>query len=980
MRTPTGSAIATGTREQQAAVEEAQDLAAELGRTIAGEVRFDAGARALYATDLSMYRQVPIGVVIPRSPDDVLATVEACRLRRVPILGRGCGTSLAGQCCNVAVVIDFSKYLNRIRELNPHSRTAWVEPGVICDQLRDAAEQYQLTFAPDPATHAYCTLGGMIGNNSCGTHSVMGGRTADNTEELEILTYDGLRMHVGPTSDTELDRIIQQGGRRSEIYRRLRDLRDRYADEIRQRYPRIPRRVSGYNLDELLPENGFHVARALVGTESTCALTLSARLRLLPSPQHRATLVIGYPDPCAAGDQVAELRATYDPLGLEAFPYHVVENMERKGKPERGARLLPDGNVWLLLELGADSAQELEDRAHHALEQISRNNRPSSSVRLLVDKSDQKAVWQIREDSIGASRVPGVEDTWPGWEDAAVAPDRLGDYLRGFTRTLADYGYAYTLFGHFGDGCVHCRISFDTKTTEGVRRFRAFMEQAADLVVSYGGSLSGEHGDGQARGELLPKMYGPRLVEAFREFKRIWDPDGQMNPGKVVDPYPLDSNLRVGPDYTPRQVKTYFQFPEDHGSFAEATERCFGIGKCRGLNGGTMCPSFMVTREEQHTTRGRAHLLFELMRGDVLRDGWRDEHVKEALDLCLGCKGCKGDCPVSVDVASYKAEFLAHYYAGQLRPRSAYAFGLIMYWARLASLAPGLVNFFTQAPLFNTAVKAMIGVAAFRRLPRFAQPTFKQWFGTRGARNVGAPEVILWPDTFNNAFHPETAQAAVEVLETAGFRVTVPKAWLCCGRPLYDYGMLRQARTLLRRTMDALGPQIDAGVPIVGLEPSCVAVFRDELLNLFPRAERARKLASQTFTLSEFLTQRAAGVQFVQLDRAAVVQAHCHHRAIMRLDADEVVLSKLGLDYTILDSGCCGMAGAFGFEAGERYEVSIKAGERVLLPAVRSASNDILIVADGFSCREQIAHGTHRRALHLAEVIQMALNQNGVSS
>lgn len=974
MSTPTTASIPPRASEPARRLE-VEHLAAELRRTIAGEVRFDTGSRALYATDLSMYRQVPIGAVVPRSMDDVVATVDICNRLGVPILGRGCGTSLAGQTCNVAVIVDFSKYLNRIRELNADAKNAWVEPGVICDQLRDAAEDHHLTFAPDPATHAYCTLGGMIGNNSCGTHSVMGGRTADNTHELEVLTYDGLRMHVGATTETELDHIIQQGGRRGEIYKKLRDLRDKHADEIRQRYPKIPRRVSGYNLDELLPENGFHVARALVGTESTCALTLTARMRLLPSPRHRATVVIGYRDPCAAGDEVAELRATHQPIALEAFPFHVIENMEHKGKSEPGARLLPDGQFWLLMELGADSQDDVDERARQAQQQIQKGSGTQTGVRVITDRTEQKAVWKIREDSIGASRVPGVEDTWPGWEDAAVSPDHLGEYLRGFTRMLSDYGYAYTLFGHFGDGCVHCRISFDSNTTEGVKRFRAFMEQAADLVVAHGGSLSGEHGDGQARAELLPKMYGPHLVEAFREFKRIWDPDGKMNPGKGVDPYPLDTNLRVGPDYAPRRVMTYFQFPEDHGSFAEATERCFGIGKCRGLDGGTMCPSFMVTREEQHTTRGRAHLLFELMRGDVMRDGWHDEHVKDALDLCLGCKGCKGDCPVSVDVATYKAEFLAHHYAGRLRPRSAYAFGLIMYWARLASLAPGFANFTTQSPGLRELGKLAAGISPQRRIPRFAPRTFKQWFFGRKANiRIDSPQVILWSDTFSNYFHPQVAQAAVTVLETAGFRVNVPRPWLCCGRPLYDYGFLAQARALLIRTMRTLGPEIDAGAAIVGLEPSCVAVFRDELLNLFPNVERAHKLASQVFTLSEFLER--SGWQAPTLARKAIVQAHCHHRAILRLDAEETILRRLGLDYQILDSGCCGMAGSFGFEDGQRYEVSMKAGERVLLPAVRAANDDTLIVADGFSCREQIAQGTGRQALHLSEVLQLALRQS----
>jgi len=953
--------------------QEADALAAELRDAVRGEVRFDDGARALYATDLSMYRQVPIGVVVPCDAEDVVRTVDACRRHGVPILGRGCGTSLAGQTCNVAVVIDFSKYMHHVLELDPAARTAWVEPGVICDQLRDAAAPHHLTLAPDPATHRYCTLGGMIGNNSCGSHSLMGGKTSDNVEELEILTYDGQRLHVGATSEAELARIVGEGGRRGEIYRLLRDLRDRYADEIRQRFPDIPRRVSGYNLPALLPENGFQVAQALVGSESTCALVLRAKVRLVQSPPHRALLVIGFPDLCVAADRVPQLLQ-HQPIALEAFQTHVIQNMLKKGKVLAGAHLLPAGEGWLIVEFGGSSAQEAADRARAAQANVEKAGAGQTGLKVFDDPAEQAAIWQIREAGVGASRVPDVEEAWPSWEDAAVAPDKLGRYLRDFLGLVHRHGYAYTMFGHFGQGCVHVRITFQTKTAEGVRQYRDFMNEAADLVVSYGGSLSGEHGDGQARGPLLPKMFGPRLMEAFREFKRIWDPAWKMNPGKLVDAYPLDTNLRMGPDYHPRPVLTHFQFPDDHGSFAAATERCFGVGKCRGLDGGTMCPSFMVTREEQHTTRGRAHLLFEMLRGEAIRDGWRDESVKAALDLCLACKGCKGDCPVSVDIATYKAEFLSHYYEGRLRPRSAYAFGLIIYWARLAALAPGLANFVTQSPGLRDLAKRVAGMAPARRVPPFAPQTFRAWFQQRPPRNVGKPPVILWPDTFNNYFHPETARAAVEVLEAAGFQVRVPPRTLCCGRPLYDYGMLDRAERFLRQVLDALRPDIEAGVPVVGLEPSCVAVFRDELHGLLPNDEDARRLGQQTYLLSEFLAKQAPDFAPPRLERKALVHVHCHHKSVLKYDAEEALLRKLGLDYEILNSGCCGMAGGFGFEAGEKYDVSVKAGERVLLPAVRSAPKDALVISDGFSCREQIAQTTDRQALHLAQVVQMALH------
>ncbi len=949
---------------------EAADLAAELQRTVRGEVRFDAGSRALYAADLSMYRQVPIGVVIPRDLDDVVATVAACRERGVPILGRGCGTSLAGQCCNVAVVIDFSKYVNRITELDPERRTAWVEPGVICDQLRNAAGEYGLTYPAAPATHEYCTLGGMLGNNSCGAHSLTGGKTVDNTEELEILTYDGLRLRVGSTSDADLGRLIGAGGRRGDIYRRLRD---HYAGLIRTGFPHIPRRVSGYNLDALLPENGFHVARALVGSESTCVLILGARMRLIPAPRARALVVIGYPDPFRAGDHVATILE-YHPIALEAFTSHVIENMRRKGRPVPGAELLPEGNTWLMVEFGGDSEKEVADHARRVMARLRAHGDVGTGVALITDPAGQKAVWKTREAGVGASRIPHVEDALPSWEDAAVPPEKLGNYLRDFVKLLHRYDYDYTLFGHFGQGCIHSRITFHTRTPEGVRQYRAFMNDAADLVVAYGGSLSGEHGDGQAKGELLPKMFRPEIMRAFHEFKRIWDPDGKMNPGKLIDANPLTSDLRYGPDYHPRPVHTYFQYPEDRGSFAAAVERCFGVGKCRRLEGGTMCPSFMATREEKHSTRGRAHLLFEMMRGEAIRDGWKDEAIRDSLDLCLACKGCKGDCPVSVDVATYKAEFLAHYYQGRLRPRSAYALGLAPVWVRLGSHMPTLANFLSQTPYLSDAVKALAGLAPQRKLPPLARQTFRRWFGKRPPRNVGRPPVVLWPDTFNNYFFPHTAQAAVEVLEAAGRQVFLPRKTPCCGRPLYDYGMLDRAKARLREVLDSLRPVIRAGIPVVGLEPSCVAVFRDELVNLFPDDEDARRLSRQTFLLSEFLV--TADYHPPRLEGKALVHGHCHHKALMGMADEERLLKEVGLELAAPETGCCGLAGSFGYER-DHYDVSMKVGEHALLPAVRRAPEDALIIADGFSCRCQIEQGTDRRALHLAEVLQMAAAQGG---
>ncbi|HWY58477.1 MAG TPA: FAD-linked oxidase C-terminal domain-containing protein [Terriglobales bacterium] len=965
-------------RAAKSAVVDAKGLASALTGHLRGEVRFDKGSRALYATDGSNYRQVPIGVVLPRDADDVIATIALAREYGAPILCRGGGTSLAGQCCNVAVVLDFSKYMGEILEIDPARRIARVQPGVVLDRLRSAAEKHHLTFGPDPATHDRCTLGGMIGNNSCGVHSVMAGKTDDNIEELQILTYDGLRLQVGQTSDAELESIVAEGGRRGEIYAGLKKLRDTYSDFIHKRYPNIPRRVSGYNLNYLLPENGFHVARALVGSEGTCVTILEASCRLVESPPERVLLLIAYPDVFQCADRVPEIMA-HHPIGLEGIDELLVEFTRRKGLSPEGLAMLPPGGGWLFVEFGANTAAEAEAQARDLMQSLGSGSNPPQ-MRLFANQQQAKRAWEVRESALGAtSLVPEEPPGWEGWEDAAVTPEKLGSYLRDLFKMMKGYGYRSALYGHFGHACVHMRINFDLQSKQGIAKYRKFAEDAADLVVSYGGSLSGEHGDGQSRAELLPKMFGPELIQAFREFKALWDPDWKMNPGKVVEPYKLDENLRLGADYKPWEPQTHFQFPEDHGSLAHAALRCVGVGKCRHDEGGVMCPSFRATREEEHSTRGRAHLLWEMTKGDVIQDGWRDQHVKDSLDLCLACKGCKSDCPVGVDVATYKSEFLAHYYKGRRRPRSAYAFGNIDIWSRLASTAPGLINLTTQLPFLRDIAKIVAGIPQERSIPAFAPQTFRHWFRWRQPRNLEGAPVLLWPDTFNNYFLPDTAKAAVEVLESAGYRVQLPKANLCCGRPLYDWGMLDRAKRLLLEILDALENEIEQEIPIVVLEPSCAAVFRDELLNLYPKDERARRVSRQTFLLSEFLEKKAKHFQLPKLGRKALVHGHCHHKSVMRMTDEEAVLRKMGIEFQTPAPGCCGMAGAFGFES-DKFEISVAIGELELLPAVRKASPECLIIADGFSCREQIAQCTNRQALHLAEVISMATRDRSVGS
>jgi Fe-S oxidoreductase len=595
---------------------------------------------------------------------------------------------------------------------------------------------------------------------------------------------------------------------------------------------------------------------------------------------------------------------------------------------------------------------------------------------------EAKAVWHIREAGPRAAAfAPGAPAEWEGWDDAAVPPDKLGGYLRDIRRLMNEYGYRGAFYGHFGHGCIHTRITFDLESESGIRKYGEFIERAADLVVSYGGSLSGEHGDGQSRAALLPKMFGRELVEAFGKFKRAWDPENKLNPHKVVDPYLPTENLRLGADYRPHKPETHFQFPEDDGSLAKATLRCIGLGACRKNDGGTMCPSYMVTREEQHSTRGRAHMLFELLQGEVLRDGWNDEHVKKSLDLCLSCKACKSECPANVDVATYKAEFLSHYYENKRRPLQAHVFGKINRWARFASAAPEFANFLAHAPGLRHLLGLTLGLAPQRQLPRFAGQNFERWARRKRPqvfeqhRKAEKTEVVLWIDTFNNYFHPETSRAALEVLEHAGFTVRCPQQVLCCGRPLYDFGMLNDAKQYLRAIMDALGGEIDAGLPIVVLEPSCASVFRDELRNLYPNDARASHLREQTFLLSEFLEKRVPGYVPPRISAKILLHGHCHHKALMKMTDEEKLLRRAGAVVECPDTGCCGMAGPFGFER-DKFEVAQAVGERVLLPAVRSATAETLIVADGFSCREQIRQSTGRTAIHLADVLHSVLQND----
>ncbi|MFF7360548.1 FAD-linked oxidase C-terminal domain-containing protein [Streptomyces sp. NPDC008125] len=945
-------------------------LARDLRSEVRGETSFDAASRALTTMDASNYRRVPLGVVAPRDADDVATALAVCRAHGVPVVPRGGGTSIAGQATGTGVVLDLTRHLDAIVELDPGSRTAVVQPGVVLDTLRAAAAPHGLTFGPDPSTHGRCTLGGMIGNNSCGAHSVAWGTTADNVHALTVARYGGDALRLG------------RGWGAERAPAGLREFVDRHLAPLRTGFPGLPRRISGYALDALLPEHpgGPDLARAFCGSEGTLAVVTEATVRLVESPPARALAVLGYPDEAAAAEAAAGLLA-HGPLTVEGMAADLVR--EPAG--------LPRGGAWLFVETGGAGPAEAHDRATRIVRAAD-----ALDAAVVTDPAGQRALWRIREDAAGtATRMPDGTEAWPGWEDCAVPPARLGPYLREFRALLTEHGLRGTPYGHFGDGCIHVRIDFDLLTPEGIARFRRFSEEQARLVAAHGGSLSGEHGDGQARAELLPLMYGTELVSLFAAFKDLWDPYGGMNPGMLVRPDPLDTNLRF--DVLPRRpVDVTFGYPQDGGDFTAAVRRCVGVAKCRTTaapGAGVMCPSFRATGEERHSTRGRARLLHEMLAGEIVTDGWRSTEVRDALDLCLSCKGCRSDCPVGVDMATYKAEFLHHHYRGRLRPAAHYALGSLPRWLRLAAPVAPLLNALARVRPLAALAKRLAGIAPERPIPALAREPFTRWAGssTRGAgaggAGVGAAgvagaggagtdvggEVLLWPDTFTTYLSPQVGRAAVRVLESAGRVVRHPGPGLCCGLTYVSTGRLDRARTVMRRTLDRLGASL--GRPLVVLEPSCAAALRTDLPELLPDDPRAAGLAASVKTLAEYLEEYAPDWDPPRLDRAVTGQTHCHQHAVLGDTADRRLRRRAGLDGE-LTGGCCGLAGNFGFEKGH-WDVSVACAEEQLLPAVRSAAPGTEILADGYSCRTQLEQLEGVRAKHLAELLAEGLEGEG---
>ncbi|WP_345429743.1 FAD-binding and (Fe-S)-binding domain-containing protein [Actinoallomurus vinaceus] len=949
-----------------------RELLAALRDGVPGvEVDAGAGRRAQYAYDASNYRVPPLAVAFPTNAAQVAAIVRICGSLGVPIVARGGGTSMAGNAVGPGLVLDFSRHMNRVLNVDPETRTAVVEPGVVLDELQRAAAPYGLFFGPDPSSHSRCTLGGMIGNDACGNHSVRYGRTVEHVESLEIVTADGVHAVAEAGGLRPADPADDRAVRRvAELNAALEGLVTANLAQIRTELGRIPRQVSGYQLHHLLPEHGRHAARALVGTEGGCAIVVRATVRLQPAPAATTLLAIGYRDVVdAAADVPAILE--HRPTAVEGMDEAIVATMRHRRGPD-AVTGLPDGTAWLYVELDGDDPESADRRATALLGALRAHGRMVAG-RVIEDTAERRSLWRVREDGAGlAARLVGGGESWPGWEDAAVAPEDLAGYLADFRALLAEHSLTGVLYGHFGAGCVHVRIDFDMTTPAGIAVMRAFLRDAAALVVRHGGTLSGEHGDGRARSALLTTMYGPRMLAAFAAYKRIFDPDGLLNPGMVVDPPAIDADLAlydVAPA-RPAPSRTGFAFPDDPDGQAGAARRCIGVGRCRS-DGGAMCPSYQVTRDERDSTRGRARVLQEMLRGGAdgtLTDGWRSADVHAALDLCLSCKACASDCPVGVDMATYKAEFLHHHYRRRLRPRGHYTLGWLPWWATAAGFAAAPVNAVLASPAGRLMAR-LGGVTPERALPRFAprRALRDALRAASGGRPDGRPAALLMVDSFTRAFRPEVAGAAGRVLADAGVPVAV-RSGLCCGLTWVSTGQLGIARRVMARTVRALDEGPDAGLPVVLPEPSCAAALRHDAPALLG-TEAARRVAARIRTFAGALNEFAdAGWRPRNAPRQVTLQPHCHERAVFGAATQSALLRRLGVETIDESTGCCGLAGNFGFEAGH-YGTSMAVAELSLAPRLRRAGDDAAVLADGFSCRTQIDHLTGTRARHLAELL-----------
>jgi len=906
------------------------------------EVRADPGTRGMYSSDASLYRIPPLAVVRPRDADDVAAALAVARATGTPFTSRGAGTSVAGNAVGRGIVLDFSRHFNRVLEIDPEARTAVVEPGTVHAVLQKAATPHGVRFGPDPSTHPRCTIGGMIGNNACGSRSLAYGRTSDNVAGLELLTAAGDKLSTGPGGATSGAESIIEG---------LRGAITRHLATARTEFDRFGRQVSGYAVQHLLPER-FDLTQALVGSEGTLAVITKATVKLVVDSPVRVVVVLGFPDIVAAGAASPAVVA-HGPTSCEGLDSRLLDVLRAR----RGADAvppLPRGGAWLFVELAGDDAGEVEARARKLAAE-------HEDALVVTDPATQARLWRIREDGAGlAGRAPSDRPAWPGWEDAAVPPERLGAYLSRFDELVASYGMTSAPFGHFGDGCMHVRLDFPLDQPGGTKVMRDFLTDAAKLVGEFGGSLSGEHGDGRARSELLPHMYSADAIALFAGIKHVFDPGNLLNPGVLVDPDPVDADVRPAGQFSVRGLA--LAYPHDGGDLAQAVHRCTGVGKCRADNtaaNGVMCPSYLATREEKDSTRGRARVLQEVVRGEL---SWSDPAVHDSLDLCLSCKGCASDCPTGIDMATYKSEVLHQTYRGRLRPRSHYTLGRLPFWARLAGRLPRLANVGVRLPVVGKAALWLAGVDKRRSVPAFARRPFRRTFRP----GTGGKPVVLFADSFSDAFSPEVAEATVRVLRAAGYEPRLPSGSVCCGLTWITTGQLDTAKKILSRTVDSLAADARAGIPIVGIEPSCTAVLRSDIHELLPGSADAAVVAGQVRTLAELLTA-TPGWSPPDLSGVEVVaQPHCHHHAVLGWKTDADLLERSGANVRRL-AGCCGLAGNFGVEIGH-YEVSVAVAEQNLLPALDAAPGAVLL-ADGFSCRTQVADLRDRTAVHLAQLL-----------
>ncbi|MBD2758187.1 FAD-binding oxidoreductase [Yimella sp. cx-573] len=936
-----------------------KDVAAALREADLRDVLIDSTHRAAYSSDASLYRVLPAAVVRPHTRDEVEATIEICRELGVPLTARGGGTSIAGNSIGPGVVLDFSRHMNQVLDLDPVSGVAVVEPGIVHAALQKQALAAGWRYGPDPSSHTRATIGGMIGNNACGSRALGYGKTSDNLLALESVLADGTVLRTS------------RGMSRADLVGTSRALAELDAAVgadlavIRREFGRFGRQVSGYAMRDLLPENGFGVTSFFAGSEATLAVITEATVQLVREPASRLLVVLGYADIYDAGDAAASLLR-FGPVAVEGMDRRIVDVLAARRGPS-AVPPLPRGDGWLFVELAGNDPAELAVLAEKV---VAEANSLDSSI--VTDPATAAALWRVREDGAGLSgRSPRDRAAHAGWEDAAVPPAQLGPYLREFDQLMVDHDLTGLPYGHFGDGCLHIRIDFPLDAPGGTDAFQQFLEASATLVAKYGGSLSGEHGDGRARSGLLPHMYSPEAIALFGRVKKIFDPAGLLNPGVLVDPDAPTDHLRIPAAHKPAGGLALL-YPHDGGNFSSAVHRCTGVGKCRADNAathGVMCPSYLATGDEKDSTRGRARVLQEMLNGELVQ-GWDAPEVHDALDLCLSCKGCLSDCPTGIDMASYKSEVLHQTYKGMRRPASHYSLGRLPQWVRLSRKTSRLASALSGVGDRFSFAKKMAGVDPRRSIPQLAPKTFRAWCAGNGVQTFEASDgvpnrVVLLVDTFTNYFSPALAQSAVRVLRAAGFEPVIIERDGCCGLTLISTGQLDEAKETLGQSIRDLDRAAAQGLSIVGLEPSCTAVYRSDAHELIG-TDASDRVAGAVMTLAEFLSDLPNWTPPDLSARTVIAQPHCHHHAVMSWSPDAALLKRAGADVQRL-SGCCGLAGNFGVEQGH-YEVSVKIAERQLLPALDAAPGAVFL-ADGFSCRTQADDLADRKGVHLAELL-----------